>query len=165
MLTHICVINLFHQGAMLQVTKCDYPWLVGACLSPTKDGRWRFRLRKQRPVSEWKQMRVAAKAAIETASTPELQQDAVRLKANLRNGQKVPYIWLSHLLCWYGHGPPTMPGDMACHYSCGKAMCLNAHHISWGDHRDNASHTKWHHKHRTGQLAKGAICPQHADSD
>ena len=163
MLTHICVINLFHQAAVLQVTECDYPWLVGAVFSPHQKGRWRVRLRKVLKPQQWQDKIDVAEVERLSANTPELQEDAARLEANLKKAKRQAYTSLSHLLSWYGNGAPTMPGDMACHYKCDKHLCLNPHHISWGDHTDNAGHKKWHHANKTGQHGKGATCPKNAD--
>ena len=82
---------------------------------------------------------------------------AERLEMRLKHAGKPVFTAISRLLCFVKHGPPREDdfGEvsnsevLAVHHACegsrdARARCLNAEHIAWGKHKDNAYHRVLH---------------------
>lgn len=52
-----------------------------------------------------------------------------------------------HILCWWAHGPPPLGLPLACHSACDNKLCLNPHHLRWGDQKANAEQARLHRAH------------------
>ena len=75
-----------------------------------------------------------------------------KLLPSLGANGDVQMIWtVHHLLCWWAHGPPPAGKKLACHSVCDNKLCLNPHHLSWGDQKANAEQAHLHRAHAKRQ--------------
>ena len=64
------------------------------------------------------------------------------------------------IMCWLANGPPPLGKSMACHYKCDESLCLNPHHLSWGDQADNHYHLTYHTERRVYHLHQDEDGPE-----
>ena len=85
------------------------------------------------------------------------ESKAERTELRLKHAKKPVFTAISRLLCFVEHGPPSEEDFgkvsssevLAVHHACegsrdARARCLNAEHIAWGKHTDNAYHRVLH---------------------
>ena len=67
------------------------------------------------------------------------------------------------LLCWWAYGRPRFREDIATHFACDQARCLNPRHIGWAKPGDNSRHASHHRRtlQRAGEerVARYEDCP------
>lgn len=67
------------------------------------------------------------------------------------------------LICWWAYGKPRDQDDMATHFACDQARCLNPRHIGWATTADNSRHGRQHRetlrKQPGDRVARYENCP------
>ena len=111
-------------------------WLQGIRVYKS-DGRWHFML-ADLSSREWDEFRDHLVSEAEGSEAKAMAHDQVE------DARKNVGMGVHSLLCWSSEGPPVGDRTQACHFYCGRKVCLNPQHLCWGNHRDNAYH-KWCH--------------------
>ena len=122
-------------------------WMKGATFSRDGQGRWRVSLPQQAPMY-WR-LRIARVSKRATRASRHTQGFS-HSEDHLQSAQDTRCMSLTHLLCWWAHGPPPSNCSLACRFNCGNPSCLNPWHLCWGSERDARYHCTWHQEKRDG---------------
>ena len=157
---------LVAKAPSLKVCNGAPGWLEGATFGVVGRRYWGVTLSSahttQDNIQWWKHESDRALALSQTgpsSTTPPLCNDASLL---LEAGKTGP-TYVHHLLTYWMRGAPPGNKIQACHFHCDQPLCLNPHHLSWGDHADNAMHNKWLSDNKKDKKRKGHP-PMHCSS-
>lgn len=124
-----------HQPIRVRSSRRGEEW--AACtLTQMPDSRWQANFTSIQPFVRH-----------EFESSAAIRQEFKTLSryAQRKQGRTITLV---ALICWWAYGKPRDGRDVATHYVCDQARCLNPRHIGWATQHDNCRHTRVHKEDR-----------------